>query len=263
LFKRYVRKEFIREWYPRIVEILQLNPKEDKKAALLLEKTAENLLLDLNAIEEKLSSKPSLIVGAGPSLPLDLRQAISSGLTKKVNIIAADGAANALLEAGLTPDAIVTDLDGLAPEDLAKIPEKTLIVIHAHGDNQDKLSSLKLKRKIVGTAQVDPPPKLHNFGGFTDGDRAVFIVEAICSPIIFLAGMDLGEIIGKYSKPWLKNDVPADRRKKLKLFIAKKLLEWLALKTPIPIYNLTTLGREINGVPRISFEEAVKLVKNC
>ena len=75
----------------------------------------------------------------------------------------------------------------------------------------------KIKGKIIGTTQTDPSKfkNLHNFGGFTDGDRAVFIANHFKAKKINLIGFDLNGKIGKYSFSENKN-------KELKL----KKLKW-------------------------------------
>ena len=57
----------------------------------------------------------------------------------------------------------------------------------------------KFQNKI-GTTQTDKFGKLENFGGFTDGDRCVFLAETFKPKKIILFGMDFGNKIGKYSK---------------------------------------------------------------
>ena len=44
-----------------------------------------------------------------------------------------------------------------------------------------------------------------NFGGFTDGDRCVFLAEYFNASKIVLIGMDFGQEIGKYSKHKVMN----------------------------------------------------------
>ena len=43
-----------------------------------------------------------------------------------------------------------------------------------------------------------PTNNVYNFGGFTDGDRSVFLAEELGASQIILVGMDLGNKIGKY-----------------------------------------------------------------
>jgi len=54
-------------------------------------------------------------------------------------------------------------------------------------------------RNPIGTTQLKPFGKLHNFGGFTDGDRAVCLAEHFKAGLIILAGMDFEGEIGEYS----------------------------------------------------------------
>ena len=68
---------------------------------------------------------------------------------------------------------------------------------------------------------------VYNFGGFTDGDRAVFLAEELGAKKIFLIGFDFGEIVGKWSKPYLKEHASIWESKKKKFKIAQMLLEWL------------------------------------
>jgi uncharacterized Rossmann fold enzyme len=81
-----------------------------------------------------------------------------------------------------------------------------IMVVHAHGDNIDMIKKMVPKfRKVVGTTQVMPLANVHNFGGFTDGDRAVFLAEEFGAKKVVLVGMDLGDSIGKYSKEHVKD----------------------------------------------------------
>ena len=57
---------------------------------------------------------------------------------------------------GIIPDIIVTDLDG--NEDTIKKISKTksIFVIHAHGDNIEKLQMVKKMKNCIGTTQTNP-----------------------------------------------------------------------------------------------------------
>jgi uncharacterized Rossmann fold enzyme len=123
-----------------------------------------------------------------------------------------------LLERDLVPGAVVTDLDGPFPEIQRSNRMGSLMVVHAHGDNLDALTSYvpRLKR-VVGTCQCRPPPGLINFGGFTDGDRCVFLAKELGAAKISLLGFDF-------------QDEALTPRKKKKLCWAKKLID-LALSS--------------------------------
>jgi Uncharacterized Rossmann fold enzyme len=80
------------------------------------------------------------------------------------------------------------------------------------------------KGGLIGSTQVEPRPHVYNFGGFTDGDRGVFLSRSLGILRITLAGFDLnGE---PYSCPGKL--VPFNKRiKKKKLEVAKTLLKEL------------------------------------
>ncbi|EPA06093.1 hypothetical protein BG20_I2577 [Candidatus Nitrosarchaeum limnium BG20] len=145
---------------------------------------------------------------------------------KKELKIVADSAVKVLIENGINPDIVVTDLDG-DEESLIKVGKTdSIFVVHAHGDNIARLNLAENFKNYVGTTQSKPFKKIQNFGGFTDGDRAVFLASHFEAKKIILFGMDFEEKIGIYSKTKIN-----DRNTKLKkLRKAKLLLKWLAKK---------------------------------
>lgn len=165
-------------------------------------------------------------------------------------LIAADGATSAVRKYR-TPDVIVTDLDGDVEDQLDAWRKGAWMVVHGHGDNIPKLKQVvpKLTERVLGTIQVDKPAQLTNFGGFTDGDRAAFMAHHLGASKIYLAGMDLGEEVGKYSR------TPKNERKLMKLDICKDLLSWLAEEFGANIINLTSEGEEIPHVPHVEIPE--------
>ncbi|MGC8645074.1 MAG: hypothetical protein ACP5UO_02250 [Thermoplasmata archaeon] len=71
-------------------------------------------------------------------------------------------------------DMVVTDLDG----PVEKMESGDFIkVVHAHGDNIEKLGKHvpRMKGLILGTTQSIPVGSIRNIGGFTDGDRSVLM----------------------------------------------------------------------------------------
>ena len=109
----------------------------------------------------------------------------------------------------------------------------SILVVHAHGDNIDKIRkySSELKNNIVGTIQINPVAyeNLFNFGGFTDGDRAVFIADHFQAKAIYLVGFDFDSIIGIYSQIEKKDKI--QKLKKLKW--CKYLIETLKKRNKI------------------------------
>ena len=165
---------------------------------------------------------------------------------KKTVIIVADSAIKPVIDNGIKPDIIVTDLDG-DEETLKRIGKsKTIFVVHAHGDNISKLNWISNFKNCVGTTQTKPFGKIQNFGGFTDGDRAVFLASYFNAKKIILFGMDFGKRIGKYS-----NTKQSGRKIKLKkLRKGRSLLEWLALKTKSELF---TTSSTITGFKKIPY----------
>ena len=88
-------------------------------------------------------------------------------------------------------------------------------------------------KRIIGTTQVMPVPHVFNFGGFTDGDRCVFLAEEFMAKDIVLVGMLFDDIIGPYSKETINNV----KVKREKLQIAKNLLRVLAKNSKSNLFD--------------------------
>ncbi len=196
--------------------------------------------LNLKILEEIIYKKTVFIIGAGPSLTKSLQYVKKC---KNVTIIVADGAVQGLLKTNIEPDILVTDLDGDL-DSIKKIGKlKIPIIILAHGDNYQKLAVVKEFNNVIGTTQTEKFGKLENFGGFTDGDRCVFLAEFFNAKKIVLVGMDFGTKIGKYSKSRVINK----KIKLKKLKIGKEILEWFSSKSKAELYSTN----EINGFKKI------------
>ncbi len=188
-----------------------------------------------------------IVFGAGPSLEKDVDRAEKIGLTRDIPIFVSDGASSYLLEVGIIPTAIVTDLDGNL-EDIEYLSRFGIhIFVHAHGDNINELYNvLKFKGYIIGTTQVEPRPYVYNFGGFTDGDRAIYIAYGLGVKRFILGGMNFSDPIGKYSIIRKHKDL---RIKLMKLSIAKKLILRL-IEKGVEMYSLSNTG--IDNIKPIS-----------
>ena len=180
--------------------------------------------------ENIIKGKTVFVIGAGPSLSKSLKHIRKS---KNITKIVADGAVRALLEKNIRPDILVTDLDGDI-ESIKKIGKtKIPIIVHAHGNNSNRLEIVKKLSNVTGTTQTREFGKLKNYGGFTDGDRCVFLAEYFNASKIVLIGMDFGRKIGKYSKHRVIN-----RKTKLKkLKSGKMIIEWFATKSKADLYS--------------------------
>jgi uncharacterized Rossmann fold enzyme len=244
-------------WYKEILEEFRFDREMDEKSAELLKK----LLEDKNSLSpEDISIKSDIIIfGAGPSLKRNIKE------LKKVNIdyftlICADGAVTALLEEEIIPDIVVTDLDGKIEDIIESNKNGAIMVVHAHGNNMENIKRfVPVLENILGSTQSIPLENVYNFGGFTDGDRCLFLAVTLGAKNIFLAGMDFGKIITRYSRPDIKEEEgQADLVKEKKLKYAKKLVEWVAKNEDIKIFNLSS-GEKISGVEDIPMEKFLKL----
>ncbi|ASI99635.1 6-hydroxymethylpterin diphosphokinase MptE-like protein [Thermococcus celer] len=220
-----MRWEDWKPFYTRIVREMGYSVEEDRKAAELL----RALLLegDEYILRDELAAvvgRKVYVFGAGPSLENALREGDFSDGT----LIAADGATSALLAAGLVPDIIVTDLDGRISDIKLANDRGAFLAVHAHGDNVKKISVyVPMFSRILGTCQTEPLDVVYNFGGFTDGDRAAFLAEELGAREITLVGFDFGTVVGRWSKPRLKEHSPVWESKRKKFEFAKELLDWL------------------------------------
>ncbi len=215
------------EWFPYYQGIraeFGYSTEKDQEAAKILSEMINKKALDPKVLKKKIKGKNVIVVGAGPSLD-DTKTLKYVKKNKKFVKIAADGAVQFLIENKIKPDVVVTDLDG-NPAFLRKAEKGgAIMVVHAHGDNTAMLKKLVPKfKKLVGSAQVMPVENVHNFGGFTDGDRCVFLAEEFGARKIVLVGMDFGNSVGKYSKKKVKDAA----LKKQKMDAGKRLLEMLA-----------------------------------
>ena len=104
------------------------------------------------------------------------------------------------------------------------------------------------------STQAKPMGKVNNFGGFTDGDRCVFLANHFKAKKIILLGMDFGTKIGKYSKITVSNRMI----KIAKLLRGKKLLEWLAEKSDSDLYSTT----KIKGFTKINLRSIDNIIIN-
>jgi len=217
--------------YSDIIKEFNYSEKKDKESAVIL-----NSIIKKSNINEKIFSlvkdKTVFVIGSGPSLSTAIP--ILKNFKKTIKI-AADSSVKPLVENGIIPDIVITDLDG-DESTLKKIGKKSIFIVHAHGDNIEKLEIAKKFKKCIGTTQSNPFNKIQNFGGFTDDAKK-----------IILFGMDFGEKIGRYS-----NTKKSDRKIKLmKLHRGELLLEWLSTITKSELF---TTSKPIKGFKKISYK---------
>src|ERR671932_2146985 len=249
-FHLIVAMEFV-DWFPYYQSIRQqfgYSTQKDQEAANILSKMIKRKALDKKVLQRKIAGRQVMVIGSGPGLERNLEFIKrSSKLTK----IVANGAVQVLIERRIKPDIVVTDLDG-NPSFLQKAEKMgATIVIHAHGDNVAMLRKLVPKfRHVVGSTQISPVEKVYNFGGFTDGDRCVFLAEEFAAKDIILVGMEFGYPINRYSIGVVKNQ----NLKNEKMKVGRKLLEMLAKRgSQSNLFDTST--RPIKGFKRFRINE--------
>lgn len=201
--------------YQHILDDFGFSSHGDVEAAQLLADLLHERSLPLSAARDAVAGRRAVVCGNATTLEEELEQMNDPQELHGRNtvILAADGATAVLLRRDIVPDIVVTDLDGPFPAILGANRRGSIIVVHAHGDNLDALSCYvpKLER-VIGTVQCLPPAGLHNFGGFTDGDRCVFLAKELGAAGIVLKGFYF-------------EDESVTPRKRKKLAWAKRLID--------------------------------------
>lgn len=230
------------KYYKEILDDFGFSRENDEASAKLLDEILSTEgCLTLDELGEIVGfSNKFIVFGAGPSLKEHILMLKNDYDLKDYVLVAADGATTALIEEKVAPDVVATDLDGNIDDILLANLRGANMVIHAHGDNIERIASLTpFFTSILGTTQAQPIGNLYNFGGFTDGDRALFLAVALGAEEITLAGMDFGDVVTKYSRPNLESDLgQADDFKKKKLLYAEKFTQWICDNESVTMVNL-------------------------
>ncbi len=198
------------EWRPlyhRIMDDLGFDIRADVESAEVLSRSVlSKRIPNYCTIVEKLGQRVS-IVGAAASLENDI-----GTLSEEYTMISAGSATARLMKIGIVPDILVSDLDGDVEQEIEAIEKGTLAFIHAHGDNMARIREVvpRLTKPFVPTVQCKPFGNVYNFGGFTDGDRAVLMANHFGVREIGIAGWDLDH---PYPK---EGSDPAIKSKKLR-----------------------------------------------
>jgi len=195
------------DWEPHYTAILDyfgFEREADEAAARVLAGLAGRD--DVGLLEMLIRGREVTVCGNAPCLVGELDRIEGT-------VLAADAAAEVLADHGIRPDAVFTDLDGATDVFLDLSEQGTVMVVHAHGDNIPLLRHWvpRIAGPLVATTQAAPLPRVHNFGGFTDGDRAVFAADELGAAAVRIVGFDLAD----------KN---VDPLKRGKLFWAGELL---------------------------------------
>jgi len=237
------------DWFPYYQDIRQqfgYSTEKDQEAANILSKMIKKKTIDIKVLQRKIARRHVMAIGAGDSLISNIKFIKKN---RKFVKIVADGATQALIENHITPDIVVTDLDGDSLSLRKAERAGAIMVVHSHGDNVEELKKLvPTFRRVIGSTQVMPVENVYNFGGFTDGDRCVFLADEFGAKEIVLVGMEFGDRIGEHSKKMVKNI----ELKKEKMKVGKRLLEILAKRSHSRLFD--TSQRPIRGFTSLTIQ---------
>ena len=187
-------------FYPQILADFGFDRESDVKATMLMLELSKDKLLDCSILKRIIYNRKVVVVGGA----IDEFKPLKDWITIT--------AGKSILKVDFIPHIHVTDME--EDDDILIELERNgcLLVLHAHGDNIDRIKSVvpKLKR-FVATTQSEPIYRVYNFGGFTDGDRAAIIAKVFGAKSIKLVGFDFKRAEGLKLK---------------KLQWAKKILEF-------------------------------------
>lgn len=218
------------EWYRSIIRDFGFPLERDEEAAEILSGFMSGRRCLVDELAGLLGSAKCVVVAGAYDTVEEEAAILSRSLSRGIVVIAADTATTPLLYAGVTPDVVVTDLDGDFRDIYECWRRGAVVVIHAHGDNIDRLREYpgRLEERVEATCQCLPRGHIHNFGGFTDGDRAVFLAAALGAKRIVTIGMCFTCGVGRYSSATKKPTPEWLRMKRMKLEYGYRLLSWLA-----------------------------------
>jgi len=131
------------------------------------------------------------VAGAGPSLESETAVAREADL-----VFAASTATDRLADVGVTVDLMVTDLDKNPGTVADRTTRGAPVAVHAHGDNRDLLAEWLPEtdpEHALATTQAAPVDGVENLGGFTDGDRAAYLADALGAARLRFLGWDFDD----------------------------------------------------------------------
>ena len=132
------------KYYTEILDDFGFSREKDEESAHLLDEILSTEgCLTLNDLGEIVGFSDSYIVfGAGPSIKEHIKMLKEDYELRDYVLVAADGATTAMIEEKIVPDIVATDLDGNIDDILLANLRGANIVIHAHGDNMERIASL-------------------------------------------------------------------------------------------------------------------------
>lgn len=186
----------LEDWLPiyhQIVDDFGFSPQEDDKAARLMHELGKDKLLHVSVLRRKIADRSVAVIGyAVHKEELEIVKA-----REDVEVVITAGKALIKvreIDHQFMPDIHVTDME---EQELLDIKDDCLLVLHAHGDNMERIESIIPEiSSFIGTTQNRPFDRIYNFGGFTDGDRAALLAQEMGASRINLYGFDFGRAHG-------------------------------------------------------------------
>ncbi len=207
------------QWEPLYEQILQdmgYDRESDENSVRVLK--AVTMGSDLRSGDDaaELLGHTITVVGNAPCLEDNIRERGISG-----TVLCSGSAVGRLAAMGYGPDMVFTDLDGDIGPQIEASSKGAFTFIHAHGDNPDLIVRYAplFKGPVVLTTQSTPEYTVFNYGGFTDGDRAVCFAAHFGAGDIRLVGFDYDDPMPK------EGSDPSIKRRKLQW--AKRIVESL------------------------------------
>lgn len=194
--------------YEEILRDMGYDRSSDEASARLL-KTLMQMsdLIDDDDVYDIIDGTVAVIGPSNPDLnDLDGKTVISAG------------SATGIVMDTMVPDIVVTDLDGDIESQIDASSKGAITFIHAHGDNSDLIMryAKEFRGPVILTTQATPDNVIRNYGGFTDGDRAVCIARHFGATKIELRGFD-------FDAPTLKDGSDPETKRR-KLLWAKRII---------------------------------------
>ena len=175
-------------WEPFYLQILKdfgFLRQADEEVARELDASLGGTRASDQELRSLFEGKEVTVAGNGPNLAREIEGA-------RGVLVTADEATTVAMARGRIPAAVVTDLDGTMSEQVKANDAGAIVLVHGHGDNGPAVRKWAplFVGKTVATTQSRPTGGLRNFGGFTDGDRAVFLADHFGAARIHLVGFD-------------------------------------------------------------------------
>lgn len=198
--------------YDEICKDLKINCLDDDISALYLSKFKSKSNFLWKRLHN-LNGRSFIVIGNSPDVtPEDFVNAY-----EKNEVMVVGDSAIRLIPKEIVPEIIVSDLDGSIPDIVLRVNEGSILFVHSHGDNMDKIKEniQRFEGFYIPTRQGRRPESMFNPCGFTDGDRAVMIARYLGAKRIRLFGFS-------YERAYEKGNTILKMKK---LQFARKIIE--------------------------------------